>query len=895
VKLLNEEGLLTGAFVLVATWNPAASSAYYTRQTEYYAGSNEPAGVWYAPVGNFGLLDGAAVERERFERLYDAVGEDGQSLLDKVRRHKERTPAFDVTLSAPRSVAVAWAFASYDTKLLIEAAQQRAARAALRLLEREATWARRGHNGAYIEQVPLTAALFQHGESRPAKHVDGRTFGDPNLHTHAVILNLATRADGTIGGLHSKIIRDFKMTAGAVYHAALAHELEQIGFAIDRVGKNGIFEIAGVDDQTIRYFSARRNEIEDELAQHGVTSSEATALAAAVAKATRSAKRPGETLHREEVWAEAARSLGVDVENFTEKLCTSTRAFTREAAAERLFSERLAALPRALTEHESVIERRELLRAINAALVGTGLSTERAGAELDRLLRDGGVVEIGRDALGLPCYSTPEMLVIEREVVATAQTLALRPWHALDQNLLAARCIAARLNAEQTEAVLAASAGTAITVVEGAPGSGKTTTLAPVVESYLGIGCKVVATATAWRIANLLRDDLGIEARATASWIAKFDAGEKVLDARTVLIADEAGLLSSREMHTLLGAVANAGAKLVLVGDRRQLQAIGAGPGVDLVARAVKVARVDTIVRQREPWAREAITAFGQGRAASALSAFAHRGLLSEAQGGKAALAAVLDAADQARSKHPTASVLILAKSNAAVAAISRAVRDERKTAGLIKGKEVGFTAATPSGHATQIQLARGDAIRFLVRDDDLGVTNGTVGTVLKVRERRGNTATAGSRILIEVDIGGRRVSFDPTRLADAQGRPRLGWAYAATIHGSQGLTVDQAVVYVDASYNRHDIYVAASRARERTTLVVDAKAIDRRLTAELPIDRQRDDLSFSDAQRRTWLAERLSRANPKISTLDVIDRLRLLDRQAEQARLRQRELTYEL
>lgn len=887
------EGLLTGAFVLVATWNPAAASTYYTRQreTEYYAGSNEPTGVWYAPNGDFGLNDDSPVERQTFERLYDAVGEDGRPLLDQLRRHKERTPAFDVTLSAPRSVSLAWAFASYDTKCLIEAAQQRAARATLAMLEREATWARRGRNGTYIEKVALTAATFRHGESRPAAHADGRTFADPNMHTHCVCINLSTRNDGTIGGLHSKLQRDFKMAAGATYHAALAHEFERIGFTIDRIGKNGIFEIAGVDDRIIRYFSARRQEIEDELAEHGLTSGEATALAAAITKATRSAKRPSETLRREETWAEAAQSIGVDVETFTERLRDRTRVFDREAA-ERLLSDRLAALPAALTEHESVVERRELLRSVAATIVGTGLPAARAEFEVDRLLREGAVLEIGRDALGLPCYSTAEMLAIEHEVVETAQRLASRSWRAVDLDDLAIRCKAARLNAEQTEAVFAAAAGTAITILEGAPGAGKTTTLTPIVDAYRDLGCRVIATATAWRIANMLRDDLGIESRATASWIAKLKIGEKVLDDRTVLIADEAGLLSSREMHVLLGAVAKAGAKLVLVGDRRQLQAIGAGPGLDLVARAVEAARVDTIVRQREAWARDAITAFGTGRAATALKAFADRGLLIEAEGAKAAILAVVDEANRAHSQDPSGSVLILAKSNAAVAAISREVRERRKAAGLIAGKEVTFKAATPSGHATDICLARGDLIRFLVRDDELGVVNGTIATVLKVSERR-SLAGAGPRIRIEADIAGRRITFDPMKLADGLGRPRLGWAYAATIHASQGRTVDRAVVYVDATHNRHDIYVAASRARERTTLVVDAKGIDRRLTAELPIDRQRDDLVFADAERRAWLAERLMRASPKISTLDVIERPRPLDRQVEQ--VRRRELSHEL
>ena len=59
-------------------------------------------------------------------------------------------------------------------------------RATLEMLEREATWARRGKGGAIIEKVSLSAAEFQHGESRPAKHADGRVFANPNLHNHCM-------------------------------------------------------------------------------------------------------------------------------------------------------------------------------------------------------------------------------------------------------------------------------------------------------------------------------------------------------------------------------------------------------------------------------------------------------------------------------------------------------------------------------------------------------------------------------------------------------------------------------------------------------------------------------------------------------------------------------------
>ncbi|MCX7321284.1 MAG: relaxase domain-containing protein [Hyphomicrobiales bacterium] len=881
---------------MVATWNPAASSTYYTRQraTEYYAGSAEPSGIWYAPARDFGVVDSSPVDSATFERMYYALDENGAPLLEKIRRHKERTPAFDITLSAPRSVSLVWGLGSYDTKCLIEAAQQSAVRATLGMLEREATWARRGVNGAFLEKVALTAAMFQHGESRPTTHSDGRVFADPNLHTHCVCLNIATRqSDHTVGGLHSKIIRDFKMAAGATYHAALAHELEKIGFVIDRVGKNGVFEISGVDDATIKYFSARRQEIEEELAEHGLTSGEATALAAAIAKATRSSKRESESVGREDVWRAAAQSLGIETGSFAERFRDPSKTLDQEAG-ERLLSERLAVLPANLTEHESVIERRELLRSVAATLVGTGLPAERADAELSGLLSRGAVLKIGHDALGLPCYSTPEMLAIEREVVDYAQRLANQSWRAVEPEALRDHCRTSGLTIEQTDAALAATTNSAVAIVEGAPGVGKSTLLAPVVEGYAKAGCRVIGTASAWRIANMLRNDLGIEARATASWIARLKAGEKVLDERTVLIADEAGLLSSRDMHTLLGAVTKAGAKMILVGDRRQLQAIGAGPGLDLVARAVEAARVSNIVRQREAWARDAITAFGAGQAVPALHAFADQGLLIEANGAKAAVNDLLDSAEQIRARAPAASILILAKSNAAVAAISRAARERLKNSSIVVGAEVSFTAATPSGHSTQIALASGDKIRFLTRDDELGVVNGSTATVINVNEVASPFGDAG-RISIEANIGGRRIAFDPMRLSDAEGRPRLSWAYASTVYGCQGLTVDHAVVYLDHSYNRHDIYVATSRARERTTLVVDAKSIDRRLSAELPFDQQRDDFAFSTTQRQSWLAERLSRASPKVSTLDVIESSRLLERQAERDRHYRRELSHEL
>ena len=147
------------------------------------------------------------------------------------------------------------------------------------------------------------------------------------------------------------------MTAGAVYHAALANEMAEFGFDIDRLGQNGTFELAGVSDRAITYFSARRQEIEQKLAEAGTTSGSSVGLASAVAKSTRHTKEPD--AERETVWREPAQSAGLNGDIRVALQQRSAREFVAGDAG-HLFADRLASLPAELTQHESVIDRREL-------------------------------------------------------------------------------------------------------------------------------------------------------------------------------------------------------------------------------------------------------------------------------------------------------------------------------------------------------------------------------------------------------------------------------------------------------------------------------------------------------------------------------------------------------
>ena len=844
---------------MVATIAAGTTAGYYLRQAEYYLGGAEPAGRWISRTGNFGVTNGEEVSRAQFERLHAGLDDDGQILLSNTGDVKKQVPGYDLTLSAPKSVSIIYALAEPAFRKRIEAAQQHAVEATIRLLDGHAAFGRRGKKGLQLERVSLTAASFQHGEGRPVEHENGKTFADPGIHTHNVILNAAVRADGTIGALDGRFLFNWKMAAGAVYHAALASEMQALGFLIaDEIGKNGTFEVAGVPLEMREYFSARRREIEEAILKEGVTTTAAPALAAAIALSSRSSKTTAPSVDRFELWRNEAAKFGIEPERFVASLRRDGQVLD-PAERDRLIAERMAALPRQLTENESVFEKRQLYAAVASGLVGTGAGAERIEAEVAAIVANRAIVELGRDDLDQPLYSTPEMIRIERELVTLTQRLSRRKHSAPDPKRVAAHCREHGLSAEQTAAALAATDQRSIAIAEGAPGSGKSLMLKSIVAGYAGM--RVIGCATAWRIANQLRDDLGIESKATDAWIASARAGGRFLDRNSVLVVDESGLLSSRQMHAILSEVAKAGAKVICVGDPGQLQAIGAGAGQQILASVVEASRVDTIVRQRQAWARQAVMDLAKGRVAQALNAFAERGLVTSCDTSRATVRALVDAWQRAQAKALGISTLLIAKSNAQVRTINDEVRTRLQLEGQIHGREIKLSAVTSTGHTQSLRLAAGNSIRFLARQDALGVINGTVATIDKIQGPKSNPRVA-------VRIGNRKVSFKISDIADEAGRARLTHAYASTIYGAQGLTVDQAFVLISPNMNRHDLLVASSRGRDRTEHFIDNREVDAQIRAGLPLSERRS-AQVEAETRLSWLATRLSRVQVKTSTLD--------------------------
>lgn len=865
---------------MVATIAAGTTASYYSKRSEYYLGGGEPAGRWITATNDFGATHGALVDNALFERLHAGLDVDGQPLLSNNGDGVNRVGGIDLTLSAPKSVSTVFALADPETRRAIELAQHDACEATIGFLTRNAAFCRRGKNGLRLERVAsLTVASFQHGEARPVAHDDGHVFADPNLHSHQVILNCAVREDGTVGALDARHLFAYKMAAGAVYHLALSSNLRRIGFEIGEVGKNGTFEIVvpqtlsgGDQSESLsksfvelrRHFSARRREVEQAIAAEGLSTAEAPALAAAIALGTRSSKQEERTTDRFEQWAlEAAPFL--DVDRLVENLRTS-RTWNRDEQ-EKLIAERVAAVPAQLTEHESVFERRHLYAAVATSLVGTGADALQVDQEVERLIEAGRLVELGRDALQQPLFSTPEQIAIERELLTVAERLSREHRAAPDPEHVLQLCRARGLSAEQTHAAQMATTSAAIAVIEGAAGSGKTTTLAAIVAAYLDKSNhtdsarprRIIGTSQSWKVAKELQM-LGIEAMATDAWLAR--TKEPFLDANTVLVVDEAGLLSSRQTLAIVQRAAEAGAKVVAVGDREQLQALGAGPGLSILAGVTGTTRVDTIVRQRETWMRAAVTDFAKGRAAQGFVAFEERGLLTFAAGEKATVTHIVDAWENAQRAPSHPQVLLIAKTNAQVRVLNNEVRVRLRRGGRIVGHDIEVAAVTPSGHGQTLSFAVGDDIRFLVRHDRLAVINGTTATIIGIDD--GDTPDP----TLYVDISGRKSQFRVSEFADEHGRARLGHAYSTTVYGSQGLTADQAFVWAGPSMTRHDAYVAFSRARDHLQIFADSREIDAQLRLDLPLSERRH-TPITPERQLGWLAGRLSRLQVKTCTLD--------------------------
>ncbi len=825
----------------------AAAGGYFaTHLKEGVAETPEGVEDYYAAEGDAGRWVGGGLERlglspgdilpEQFERIASGFAVHGEALAQNAG-NPDRRAGWDLTFSAPKSVSVVWALAGTDQREALEQAQERAVERALKLLEDKAFFARTGRAGEVSQHAKLIAATFRHGTSREQ---------DPQLHTHAFIMNLAVREDGKVSSIDPRTMMKWQKVIGAAYRAELAEGLRQMGYQVERDGD--AFRIAGVSPEVEKEFSQRRQQIEARLRELGLRDAKTSEN---VALETRKSKAIVGQLELESQWSARAAALGL-----TREAAADLRGDEPARALELL---KASAILDKLTQHEAVLEERHIfLAAAEVAQGAGGIADARRLAETAKLI----AVELVDPVTGNVRYTTREMIKAERSVVEHARQRANETQHQLDraeveraiERMEAARSTEGerfKLRDEQREAVIAlTTAPGATAVMVGDAGTGKSIALEAVRQAYEAQGFQVVGAALAGKAAAELQAGAGIESSTIDRMLIDLENKQLKLDAKTVIVLDEAGMIDSRKMSRVSEMARVAGAKVLLVGDHKQLQPVGAGATFRHLQEVAPTTRLAQIVRQREDWAREAVREMSKGDAGAALGRYIERGLVGVEKTHASAIRAAADQFIRDRAEVGADRAQAIAATNAQVRDLNREIRTRLEAGGVIRNaRSIQVRDGNDPDKLAKLELAVDERIVITKNENRLGLKNGDFATVERVSTHQ---------VTLKLDRTGESVSIDPRAVAMRHG-------YAATTHRLQGSTVERAIVLGSEHTSREMAYVQASRAKGDTRWFFTEEKVRK---IELEAGKE-PTTEISMLDRLKGAAHAMSQSRQKQSTLD--------------------------
>lgn len=480
-----------------------------------------------------------------------------------------------------------------------------------------------------------------------------------------------------------------------------------------------------------------------------------------------------------------------------------------------------------ITGEKSVFDRRDVARALHryinddvqefqsafAKVMASPALVELQSEKIDPVT---GEIEFAR-------YSTREMVEIESGMIESAQRMHAAHNHGVDRRYVE-RAIerqdaaiqrsagdgTAGLSDEQRAAIEHITGPARIAAVVGYAGAGKSTMLAAAREAWEAEGYQVHGAALSGKAAEGLEESSGIQSRTLASWDLGWQNDRGTLNRGDVFVIDEAGMVGSRQLASFVNEAEARGAKIVLVGDHEQLQAIGAGAPFRAITEEIGHAELSEIRRQRVDWQREASVAFATHRTAEGLAAYRDRGNISFAETSEDARGEIVRDYLADRDERPEGTRVAMAHRRADVRAINEGIRSELQERGELAQDEAAgaLTFQTNDGKR---EFAPGDRIVFLENNRDLGVKNGMLGTV---------EAVEPGRIFARLD-GGARSGEDRARtvLVSMNDYQAIDHGYATTIHKNQGATVDRAYVLASGTMDRHLTYVAMTRHRDGVQL----------------------------------------------------------------------------
>jgi hypothetical protein len=631
-----------------------------------------------------------------------------------------------------------------------------------------------------------------------------------------VVANRVQGPDGRWTALDGRDLYRHRLAADAIYRASYQRELVRtLGVEWTAADGHGNRELQGVSEDLVWWFSKRTDQIDLEVERLEADGRERTPrLVKWVVHATRKAKEheAPDTLYGR--WRTEAAERGVDPDALVRQVTDRTQ----DREQDRTVSDRTVAAmfdrlasPDGLTATASTFARQDVIAALGGQLAGA------ARAELegltDRFLTERAVSVVAERTVEERRWSTPELLGVEQHLVASSTDRAGEQTAVVGHDAVRAAFLAHPTAGADQQAMVRdiCQGGTGVALVVGRAGTGKTFAVGMArhvwqLEGYRPLACAPTGIATVTLEAE------GFEEVATCDrLLADLDYGREQLDSRTVLVVDEAGMLGSRKLGRLLEHAEQARAKVVLVGDDRQLASIDAGGGFRALRLRLGASELTENRRQQQAWEREALEQVRYGLVEEAVAAYRAHDRVVVAESKPAATLVLLQdwwQAWQDAERDPAQDVIVLAGRRAEVDRLNSACQQLLAARGRLGADRL---------QVEDLQLAVGDRVvcgRNAI--GQLGVANGTRGTITALDpEARSLTLRLDGKHPREVTL--------PHWYLDGRQRTernrRVDLAYATTGHRAQGLTRWRALVRLTGTEDSNWLYVQLSRARHETTL----------------------------------------------------------------------------
>lgn len=901
--------------------NPLSASqaqAYHAEEfgnarENYYTQGNQICGEWHGRLAEQWGLRGN-VSEEHFQRLAE-----GQHPItgEQLVRHKaareyvndqgqkiktmEHRAGWDATFSAPKSVSLT-ALVGGDERL--REAHQQSVAVALDELERYVQ-ARIGGNLPAETTGKWIAAKFEHDSARP---VDG--YAAPQIHTHVVFFNLTETEDGETYALQPRELYKSQQYATAVYRSELAGRLKALGHEIGR-GKSGQPEITGYSEEYLAASSPRRQQIEEHLAKENQRGAAAAQIAA---HKTRQAKLELSQEEMQERHQQMAAAFGNQPEQVIAAARERAQRIEQDAPGASVQSAVTFSKERNL-EREAVVEERELLRDALRRSMGNA-TFEEIKAEFEKRVEAGSFIEVeGKTSSPGRVFTTQEMIDCERDTIEAmrqgqnkhAPLVSFHTGREIEKNHPHLR------QGQRTAVEQILASRDQVTALEGVAGAGKTTSLAVIREAAEREGYKVEGFAPTSRAAQKLAE-AEIEA-GTLQWhLTRPD--DQHDGKKRLYVLDESSLASTKQMNEFLHRLKK-NDRVLLVGDTRQHQAVEAGtPYQQLQEAGIQTARLDEIVRQKNPALKEVVQQLARGDVRHAMEKLETQGRMHEIVDRDERLAEI--AREYTTKPEGT---LVVSPDNQSRREINEAIHRTMQSAGQVNHSEhrmrtlVARQEITGADRRWAGQYETGDVVRYIRGSKAHGIEAGEYARIERVNEKE-------NRVTARRENGG-EVSYDPRRLhgvtlyretertfsegdrvqftapykeqhvanrelatiekMDASGNvqlrldsgrsiafnikenPHLDYGYAVTSHSSQGQTADRVLVHVDTEHggeklvNRRLAYVAVSRGRYDAQIYTNDKS---RLSEQLSRDVSRRP-AIEPAQRRRQAAQIIESSAP--------------------------------